>query len=169
VFLQKRILISTGDEYSCTVFLQVSTMISAATRTLDSALGSSSSQFSVSQLGSLVYKAGFGVLAGFVLYVVFSTLGLCGNAFAAKTFRGSLCVLVVALLLVWLFGAFFFTGARNWLFAKERHFVVVIVVVLVGIFVRLLIIVCSFADWERCVREPFRRSPLHRQCDRGNF
>lgn len=88
---------------------EVSTMISAATRTLDSALGSSSSQFSVSQLGSLVYKAGFGVLSGFVLYVVFSTLGLCGNAFAAKTFRGSLCVLVVALLLVWLFGAFFFT------------------------------------------------------------
>jgi hypothetical protein len=85
-------------------------MIASATHTLESALGSSASQFSLSQLGSLVYKVGLGVLVGFLLYVALSVLGLIGKPFGAKFLRGSLCVLAITLFMVWMFGAFFFAG-----------------------------------------------------------
>jgi hypothetical protein len=63
----------------------------------------------VSTLGSLVYKAGLGVIVGFLLFVVFSTIGLIAKPWGAKALRGSLCVLALVLFVVWMFGAFFFT------------------------------------------------------------
>lgn len=88
---------------------EVTKLLGSATRTLNAALGAGSSQFSVSTLGSLVYKAGLGVIVGFLLFVVFSTIGLVGKPWGAKALRGSLCVLALVLFVVWMFGAFFFT------------------------------------------------------------